>query len=106
MIIAGFFMLIFLLFVRAGLKDIVDEVVAHSSLVCLIITSHSEHSLHPSLTEVQGSHFIQGFAHIQPPDQVNTYTYIGRLTGIVKKYKSYSLCVIVYRLREQTSSAI
>uniref|UniRef100_A0A668AW02 Peroxisomal ATPase PEX1 n=1 Tax=Myripristis murdjan TaxID=586833 RepID=A0A668AW02_9TELE len=52
-----------------GLKDVVDELVLHSSLVCLIITSQTEHSLHPSLTEVQGSHFIQGFVHIQPPDQ-------------------------------------
>uniref|UniRef100_A0A3P9HR45 Peroxisomal ATPase PEX1 n=1 Tax=Oryzias latipes TaxID=8090 RepID=A0A3P9HR45_ORYLA len=54
----------------AQLRDIVDEVVVRSSLVCLIITSTSEHSLHPSLTEVQGSHFIQGFVNIQPPDQV------------------------------------
>ncbi|XP_049457738.1 peroxisome biogenesis factor 1 [Epinephelus fuscoguttatus] len=55
--------------IAQGLKDVVDEVVLHSSLVCLIITSQSEHSLHRSLTEVQGSHFIQGFVHIQPPDQ-------------------------------------
>uniref|UniRef100_A0A8C4IA62 Peroxisomal ATPase PEX1 n=1 Tax=Dicentrarchus labrax TaxID=13489 RepID=A0A8C4IA62_DICLA len=55
--------------IAQSLKDVVDEVVVHSSLVCLIITSQSEHSLHPSLTEVQGSHFIQGFAQIQPPDQ-------------------------------------
>uniref|UniRef100_A0A3P9MJV8 Peroxisomal ATPase PEX1 n=1 Tax=Oryzias latipes TaxID=8090 RepID=A0A3P9MJV8_ORYLA len=52
------------------LRDIVDEFVVRSSLVCLIITSTSEHSLHPSLTEVQGSHFLQGFVNIQPPDQV------------------------------------
>ncbi|PWA15107.1 hypothetical protein CCH79_00008874 [Gambusia affinis] len=50
--------------------DVVDEAVLHSSLVCLIITSQSEHSLHPSLTEIQGSHLIQGFVNIQPPDQV------------------------------------
>ncbi|XP_029298959.1 peroxisomal ATPase PEX1 isoform X2 [Cottoperca gobio] len=55
--------------IAQSLKDVVDEVLLHYSLVCLIITSQSEHSLHPSLTEVQGSHFIQGFAHIQPPDQ-------------------------------------
>uniref|UniRef100_A0A7N8YPY2 Peroxisomal ATPase PEX1 n=1 Tax=Mastacembelus armatus TaxID=205130 RepID=A0A7N8YPY2_9TELE len=55
--------------IAQSLKDVVDEVVIHASLVCLIITSQSEHTLHPSLTEVQGSHFIQGFAHIQPPDQ-------------------------------------
>ncbi|KAJ4928357.1 hypothetical protein JOQ06_016149 [Pogonophryne albipinna] len=55
--------------IAQSLQDVVDEVLLHSSLVCLIITSQSEHSLHPSITEVQGSHFIQGFAHIQPPDQ-------------------------------------
>ncbi|TDH04227.1 hypothetical protein EPR50_G00149680 [Perca flavescens] len=55
--------------IAQSLKDVVDEVLVHYRLVCLIITSQSEHSLHPSLTEVQGSHFIQGFAHIQPPDQ-------------------------------------
>ncbi|MEQ2217221.1 hypothetical protein XENOCAPTIV_030848, partial [Xenoophorus captivus] len=44
------------------LYDTVDEAVLHSSLVCLVITSQSEYSLHPSLTEVQGSHLIQGFA--------------------------------------------
>ncbi|KAM6899312.1 peroxisomal ATPase PEX1 [Xenentodon cancila] len=57
------------LHIAQSLKDTVDEVVAHSSLVCMIITSQSEHSLHPSLTEVHGSHFIQGFVNIQPPDQ-------------------------------------
>ncbi|KAM9340000.1 peroxisomal ATPase PEX1 [Symphorus nematophorus] len=57
------------LHIAQSLKDVVDEVVVHSSLVCLLITSQSEHSLHPSMTEVQGSHFIQGFVHIQPPDQ-------------------------------------
>lgn len=59
-------------FMTTGLMDVVDEVVAHCSLVCVIITSQSEHSLQPSLTEVQGSHFLQGFVHIQPPDQVST----------------------------------
>ncbi|KAM3857900.1 peroxisomal ATPase PEX1 [Diretmus argenteus] len=55
--------------IAQSLKDVVDELVVHASLVCMIITSQSEHSLHPSVTEMQGSHFIQGFAHIQPPDQ-------------------------------------
>uniref|UniRef100_A0A671UCX0 Peroxisomal ATPase PEX1 n=1 Tax=Sparus aurata TaxID=8175 RepID=A0A671UCX0_SPAAU len=62
-----------------GLRDVVDELVLHSSLVCLIITSQSEHSLHPSLTEVQGSHFIQGFVHIQPPDQAQRAEILRRL---------------------------
>ncbi|CAK6949536.1 peroxisome biogenesis factor 1 [Scomber scombrus] len=55
--------------IAQSLKDVVDEMVVHCSLVCLIITSQSEHSLHTSLTEVQGSHFVQGFVHIQPPDK-------------------------------------
>ncbi|KAM9838240.1 peroxisomal ATPase PEX1 [Aulostomus maculatus] len=55
--------------IAQSLQDIVDEMVVHGSLVCLIITSQGEHTLHPSLAEVQGSHFIQGFAHIKPPDQ-------------------------------------
>uniref|UniRef100_A0A8D3DNN4 Peroxisomal ATPase PEX1 n=1 Tax=Scophthalmus maximus TaxID=52904 RepID=A0A8D3DNN4_SCOMX len=78
--------------IAQSLKDVVDEVVIHSSLVCLIITSQSEHSLHPSLTEVQGSHFIQGFVDIQPPDQVNTrtHTYRHRLM----RYKTNSLCIL------------
>ncbi|XP_072226452.1 peroxisomal ATPase PEX1 [Leuresthes tenuis] len=54
--------------IAQSLKDVVDEVVFHSSLVCMIITSQSEHSLHPSLNEVQGSRFIQGFVTLQPPD--------------------------------------
>ncbi|KAM3596021.1 uncharacterized protein V6R79_007067 [Siganus canaliculatus] len=66
--------------IAQSLKDVVDELVVHSSLVCLIITSQSEHSLHPSLTEVQGSHFIQGFAHIQPPDQAQRAEILRRLT--------------------------
>uniref|UniRef100_A0A8C7M6J6 Peroxisomal ATPase PEX1 n=1 Tax=Oncorhynchus kisutch TaxID=8019 RepID=A0A8C7M6J6_ONCKI len=52
-----------------GLRDMVHDVVVRSSLVSLVVSSHSEHSLHPSLREVQGSHFLQGFIHIQPPDQ-------------------------------------
>ncbi|MEQ2168003.1 hypothetical protein GOODEAATRI_009904, partial [Goodea atripinnis] len=48
--------------IAQSLYDTVDEAVLHSSLVCLVITSQSEYSLHPSLTEVQGSHLIQGFA--------------------------------------------
>uniref|UniRef100_A0A8D0AG90 Peroxisomal ATPase PEX1 n=1 Tax=Sander lucioperca TaxID=283035 RepID=A0A8D0AG90_SANLU len=65
--------------IAQSLKDVVDEVLVHSRLVCLIITSQSEHSLHPSLTEVQGSHFIQGFAHIQPPDQAQRAEILCRL---------------------------
>uniref|UniRef100_A0A1A7WCV0 Peroxisomal ATPase PEX1 n=1 Tax=Iconisemion striatum TaxID=60296 RepID=A0A1A7WCV0_9TELE len=69
--------------IAQSLKDLVDEVVEHSSLVSLIITSQSEHSLHPSLTEVQGSHFIQGFVSIQPPDQAQRTEILHQL--ILKK---------------------
>lgn len=55
--------------IAQSLKDVVDDVILRSSLVSLIITSQSEHSLHPSLTEVQGSHFFQRFSHIELPDQ-------------------------------------
>uniref|UniRef100_A0A6Q2YFT5 Peroxisomal ATPase PEX1 n=1 Tax=Esox lucius TaxID=8010 RepID=A0A6Q2YFT5_ESOLU len=51
------------------LKDLVCDVVLRSSLVCLVVSGVSERSLHPSLREVQGSHFIQGYIHIHPPDQ-------------------------------------
>lgn len=54
----------------AGLVDAADEAVLRSSLVCLIITSSSQQSLHPSLTEARGSHLIQGFVRLQTPDQV------------------------------------
>ncbi|XP_011607188.2 peroxisomal ATPase PEX1 [Takifugu rubripes] len=57
------------LHVAQSLMDVVDEMVLRSSLVCLIITSLSERSLHPSLTEAQGSHVIQGFVRLQLPDQ-------------------------------------
>ncbi|XP_034401751.1 peroxisome biogenesis factor 1 isoform X1 [Cyclopterus lumpus] len=65
--------------IAQSLKDVVDKVLVHSSLVCLIITSQSEHSLHPSLTEMQGSHFIQGFVHIQPSDQAQRAEILHRL---------------------------
>ncbi|CAL9691392.1 unnamed protein product [Knipowitschia caucasica] len=55
--------------IAQSLKDVVDYVVERSSLVCLLITSRAEDSLHPSLTELQGSHFFQRSAHIEPPDK-------------------------------------
>uniref|UniRef100_G3NQT8 Peroxisomal ATPase PEX1 n=1 Tax=Gasterosteus aculeatus aculeatus TaxID=481459 RepID=G3NQT8_GASAC len=70
-----------------GLMDAVDEVLVHGSLVCLIITSQSEHSLHPSLTEMQGSHFIQGFVHIQPSDQAQRAEILHRL--ILRKKSTF-----------------
>uniref|UniRef100_A0AAQ4PNB0 Peroxisomal ATPase PEX1 n=1 Tax=Gasterosteus aculeatus aculeatus TaxID=481459 RepID=A0AAQ4PNB0_GASAC len=73
--------------IAQSLMDAVDEVLVHGSLVCLIITSQSEHSLHPSLTEMQGSHFIQGFVHIQPSDQAQRAEILHRL--ILRKKSTF-----------------
>nr|XP_006114531.1 peroxisome biogenesis factor 1 isoform X2 [Pelodiscus sinensis] len=51
------------------LKDVIKEVISMGSLIALIATSQSEHTLHPSLVSVQGTHVFQCFKHIQPPDQ-------------------------------------
>ncbi|KAF7691336.1 peroxisome biogenesis factor 1 isoform X2 [Silurus meridionalis] len=56
--------------ITQSLKDLVDEVVERSSLVTLLVTAQNEHTLHPVLTEVQGSHFFQSFCKIDTPDQV------------------------------------
>ncbi|KAF3833810.1 hypothetical protein F7725_025014, partial [Dissostichus mawsoni] len=45
--------------IAQSLQDVVDEVLLHSSLVCLIITSQSEHSLHPSITEAQRAEILR-----------------------------------------------
>lgn len=59
----------------SGLKDVVDDVIERGSLVALIATAHSDDSLHPSLREAQGTHFLQSFARIQSPDQVNSISH-------------------------------
>uniref|UniRef100_A0A8C8SI75 Peroxisomal ATPase PEX1 n=1 Tax=Pelusios castaneus TaxID=367368 RepID=A0A8C8SI75_9SAUR len=51
------------------LKDMIKEVISMGSLIAFIATSLSEHSLHPSLVSVQGTHIFQCFKHIQPPNQ-------------------------------------
>ncbi|XP_062425101.1 peroxisomal ATPase PEX1 isoform X3 [Rhea pennata] len=51
------------------LKDLIKEVVSMGSLIALIATSQSEHSLHPSLVSAQGTHIFQCFQCIQSPDQ-------------------------------------
>ncbi|KAK1805042.1 hypothetical protein P4O66_019405 [Electrophorus voltai] len=58
------------LHISQGLKDLVDDVVVRCSLVALLVTAQTEHSLHPTLTEVQGSHFFQSFCKIHTPDQI------------------------------------
>ncbi|XP_068790928.1 peroxisomal ATPase PEX1 isoform X5 [Struthio camelus] len=51
------------------LKDLIKEVISMGSLIALIATSQSEHSLHPSLVSAQGTHIFQCFQSIQSPDQ-------------------------------------
>ncbi|XP_048849740.1 peroxisome biogenesis factor 1 [Brienomyrus brachyistius] len=52
-----------------SLSDLVDDAVLHGGLVCLMATSQSEHSLHPSLRQIQGSRLFQSVTHIPSPDQ-------------------------------------
>lgn len=54
------------------LKDLMKEVISMGSLIALIATSQSEHSLHPFLVSAQGTHVFQCFKSIQSPDQVNS----------------------------------
>ncbi|NXD92862.1 PEX1 factor, partial [Chaetorhynchus papuensis] len=51
------------------LKDLMKEVISMGSLIALIATSQSEHSLHPSLVSAQGTHVFQCFKCIRSPDQ-------------------------------------
>ncbi|NWU05311.1 PEX1 factor, partial [Cephalopterus ornatus] len=51
------------------LKDLIKEVISMGSLIALIATSESEHSLHPSLVSAQGTHIFQCFKCIRSPDQ-------------------------------------
>ncbi|XP_068829086.1 peroxisomal ATPase PEX1 isoform X2 [Capricornis sumatraensis] len=52
-----------------ALNDTVKEFISMGSLVALIATSQSQHSLHPLLVSAQGIHIFQCVQHIQPPDQ-------------------------------------
>ncbi|XP_064300689.1 peroxisomal ATPase PEX1 [Phalacrocorax carbo] len=51
------------------LKDLIKEAISMGSLIALIATSQSEHSIHPSLVSAQGTHIFQCFKCIQSPDQ-------------------------------------
>ncbi|NXB82649.1 PEX1 factor, partial [Donacobius atricapilla] len=64
------------------LKDLIKEVISMGSLIALIATSQSEHSLHPSLVSAQGTHIFQCFKCIQSPDQKQRYEI---LYSIIKK---------------------
>ncbi|XP_016074261.1 PREDICTED: peroxisome biogenesis factor 1 [Miniopterus natalensis] len=52
-----------------ALNNVLKEFMSVGSLVALIATSQSQHSLHPSLVSAQGVHIFQCVRHIQPPDQ-------------------------------------
>uniref|UniRef100_A0A4X1U6F4 Peroxisomal ATPase PEX1 n=1 Tax=Sus scrofa TaxID=9823 RepID=A0A4X1U6F4_PIG len=52
-----------------ALNDMTKELISMGSLVALIATSQSQHSLHPLLVSAQGIHLFQCVQHIQPPDQ-------------------------------------
>ncbi|NXO82521.1 PEX1 factor, partial [Sitta europaea] len=64
------------------LKDLMKEVISMGSLIALIATSQSEHSLHPSLVSAQGTHVFQCFKCIPSPDQKQRYE---MLYSIIKK---------------------
>ncbi|XP_027974011.1 peroxisome biogenesis factor 1 isoform X3 [Eumetopias jubatus] len=52
-----------------ALSDLMKEFISMGSLVALIATSQSQHSLHPLLVSAQGIHIFQCVHHIQPPNQ-------------------------------------
>uniref|UniRef100_A0A8I3ZZR6 Peroxisomal ATPase PEX1 n=1 Tax=Callithrix jacchus TaxID=9483 RepID=A0A8I3ZZR6_CALJA len=52
-----------------ALNDMIKEFISMGSLVALIATSQSQHSLHPLLVSAQGIHIFQCIQDIQPPNQ-------------------------------------
>ncbi|XP_008684453.1 peroxisome biogenesis factor 1 isoform X2 [Ursus maritimus] len=52
-----------------ALSDMMKEFISMGSLVALMATSQSQHSLQPSLVSAQGTHIFQCIQHIHPPDQ-------------------------------------
>ncbi|XP_055974037.1 peroxisomal ATPase PEX1 [Sorex fumeus] len=52
-----------------ALNNIMKEFISMGSLVALIATSQSQHSLHPLLVSAQGIHIFQCIQHLQPPNQ-------------------------------------
>ncbi|XP_009863346.1 PREDICTED: peroxisome biogenesis factor 1 [Apaloderma vittatum] len=78
------------------LKDLIKEVISMGSLIALIATSQSEHSLHPSLVSAQGTHVFQCFKCIRSPDQKQRceilYSIIKtRLNSDLKKFSDLDL---------------
>ncbi|XP_036614925.1 peroxisome biogenesis factor 1 [Trichosurus vulpecula] len=52
-----------------ALRDMIKEIIAMGSLIALIATSQTQHSLHPLLVSAQGIHIFQSFQPINAPDQ-------------------------------------
>ncbi|XP_060052217.1 peroxisomal ATPase PEX1 isoform X2 [Erinaceus europaeus] len=52
-----------------ALNDLMKEFISMGSLVALIATVQSQHSLHPLLASAQGIHIFQCIQHIQPLNQ-------------------------------------
>ncbi|NXL61865.1 PEX1 factor, partial [Chordeiles acutipennis] len=78
------------------LKDLIKEVISMGSLIALIATSQSEHSLHPSLVSAQGTHIFQCFKCIRSPDQKQRcemlYSIIKKkLNSDIKKFSDVDL---------------
>ncbi|NXU75473.1 PEX1 factor, partial [Oreotrochilus melanogaster] len=70
------------------LKDLIKEVISMGSLIALIATSQSEHSLHPSLVSAQGTHIFQCFKSIRSPDQKQRCE---MLCSIIKKKLNFDM---------------
>ncbi|KAM9386859.1 peroxisomal ATPase PEX1 [Phaethornis superciliosus] len=70
------------------LKDLIKEVISMGSLIALIATSQSEHSLHPSLVSAQGTHIFQCFKCIRSPDQKQRCE---MLCSIIKKKLNFDM---------------
>lgn len=81
-----------------ALNDMTKELISMGSLVALIATSQSQHSLHPLLVSAQGIHLFQCVQHIQPPDQVTCY--LRRLLKYVPFYINYfSVLLMIYSFK-------
>uniref|UniRef100_F7G7U8 Peroxisomal ATPase PEX1 n=1 Tax=Monodelphis domestica TaxID=13616 RepID=F7G7U8_MONDO len=52
-----------------ALKDMIKEIIGMGSLIALVATSQTHHSLHPLLVSAQGVHIFQNFQYINAPDQ-------------------------------------
>ncbi|XP_051872011.1 peroxisome biogenesis factor 1 isoform X2 [Pristis pectinata] len=70
------------------LKYLVAEAVSHGTVIALMVTSISEHSLHPSLVSAEGSHLFQCIQNIPLPDQDHR---VQLLTSVIQNKTIISL---------------